>query len=1097
MAPFSFHEQSYESLNKVTTMMHNPQNKNNNNDAGSIGSNTFRSQRRRAYEGQCETDEQLFNQHNIHSIYDNRHHDITVDDDMHSAGSSLGDYSDMSSKQSKGGSVRTRDELRMSLIARRRRLALMESAMGDDGSIDFSLKLNRRNNGDAASLVSTLRDSVLSLNDSLQGSLLSRKPKKKSKDKKKKSKKKTSSGKDKEREKRREKERKEKKKSSKHKRKEKEKHHKSKKSEKKHHGDDDDADNRKMKKKKAREGSDGSSSSSESDRNDEYSRYSKQSRRPPQNNAINNGQGGERDRRQQRISRPITNNDHAAEQSRGNNKERARSIMQKGGKSMRKLLSTQEDGPGANYPSSYPMDSRQQPNTAGVVYYACNETTGMCAFHPGVQLRKKSRFGGWKNVLKSCPKCAAQATQQGPPTTARKSNRSGNIDRSGNMDRSNRSGIDRSGNIDRSNRSARRGRVPREGERKRQSDRGMPHPGPSSRAASSQRQPDNRPRKVEPVPPQQQRAVHRRGDPQQPSRRENAGRRPAADPRNSTSQAPRRMSQSQRGASTPPQRGASPTTRGHSHSVKSGVNNRHAQQPKEARQQSSRHESYWDPPGSSRDPIQSTTRKIGRDRPSQSYSYVQQPRLNPTPKQPPKGHNYAHPSSSARDPNLVRSSHVEERRGGRESTASMGSHSKSIPTQNRMSGMVDFDPPHPSMESRERPKMSQAEALLRFSIGGIDEAPLPRPEEFSSTSMNYDKHRTQETNDDSSHAIGSESDFALFQGRGGKPYNEEGMFNFFKEEMQKRSSAVYEEEKMMNSEQRLMRESSMVAEQTSHVAQARVNSYDHDSYDDVSGIQKMQSKTFHGMPTSASTMPTPAELQRRKSFTSNLQGMGISADALMDFVFAESAHLDKSPENLGKLERALMAQVARLSIGSGEGDVPEGDIEDSKFSVLREVVKSYMSGEIAKNCNSTVNKNNGLSGKDSGRKVDSSPNRERHNYNLGDEGRRRDMIKDDDQDVALMRIASLQPDDPAFIRRTTGKWTFAKVKNVASDSIVFIVNSNASSKAYNVKYWISHIRTLKAPAHNSFDGSDTSGRRGSFAKQMTATRFSVKNLRPD
>merc|ERR1712194_877309 len=85
-----------------------------------------------------------------------------------------------------------------------------------------------------------------------------------------------------------------------------------------------------------------------------------------------------------------------------------------------------------------------------------------------------------------------------------------------------------------------------------------------------------------------------------------------------------------------------------------------------------------------------------------------------------------------------------------------------------------------------------------------------------------------------------------------------------------------------------------------------------------------------------------------------------------------------------------------------------------------------------------------------------------HVYDLGDEGRRKDMIKDDDKDVGLIRIASLQPKDGAFIRRTTGKWTYAQVTKVGTDSITFMVNPKGCTKGYKVKYWVSHIRTCKA-----------------------------------
>jgi len=135
-------------------------------------------------------------------------------------------------------------------------------------------------------------------------------------------------------------------------------------------------------------------------------------------------------------------------------------------------------------------------------------------------------------------------------------------------------------------------------------------------------------------------------------------------------------------------------------------------------------------------------------------------------------------------------------------------------------------------------------------------------------------------------------------------------------------------------------------------------------------------------------------------------------------------------------------------------------------------------------------------------------------FNLGDEGLRRDMVKDKDKEVARMRISSLKAEDGAFIRRTTGKWTYAKVKNVASDSIVFVVNTNGSSKAYNVKYWVSHIRTLKAlnapgaakqqqqqrqngqnsPTNDEEKEGDPGGRLGMFAKQPSDSRFSTKKM---
>jgi hypothetical protein len=84
-------------------------------------------------------------------------------------------------------------------------------------------------------------------------------------------------------------------------------------------------------------------------------------------------------------------------------------------------------------------------------------------------------------------------------------------------------------------------------------------------------------------------------------------------------------------------------------------------------------------------------------------------------------------------------------------------------------------------------------------------------------------------------------------------------------------------------------------------------------------------------------------------------------------------------------------------------------------------------------------------------------------YNLGDEGRRRDMIKDEDKNAAVARISELQKGDAAFIRRTDGTWTFSRVRKITKGSAYFVVNPSGSSKSYKAKYWHSHIRACKIP----------------------------------
>lgn len=86
-------------------------------------------------------------------------------------------------------------------------------------------------------------------------------------------------------------------------------------------------------------------------------------------------------------------------------------------------------------------------------------------------------------------------------------------------------------------------------------------------------------------------------------------------------------------------------------------------------------------------------------------------------------------------------------------------------------------------------------------------------------------------------------------------------------------------------------------------------------------------------------------------------------------------------------------------------------------------------------------------------------------YKLGDEGRRRDMIKEKDREVVVAQILKLQKGDPAFIRRTDGAWTFARVKTIDSgkDTAYFFVNPSGSTKSYKSKYWHSHIRICRIP----------------------------------
>eukprot|EP00581_Thalassiosira_minuscula_P017691 CAMPEP_0183719160 /NCGR_PEP_ID=MMETSP0737-20130205/12223_1 /TAXON_ID=385413 /ORGANISM="Thalassiosira miniscula, Strain CCMP1093" /LENGTH=1228 /DNA_ID=CAMNT_0025948867 /DNA_START=204 /DNA_END=3890 /DNA_ORIENTATION=- len=1208
------------------------------NDAGSIGSSTFRSQRRRAYEdeyagkeGMTEV-EQVFNQHNDLVIFDNRHHNLNFDDDLNSAGSSLGDYGSLDEGSKGGGSVRTREELRLSLLARRRRLAQMEG----DGSIDISLRLGGNSKDCSASLVSSLRESIVSLNDSLQGSLLSTVQKKKSKsgdkEKKKKTKKKSSS-KEKERKSKRSKD----KKKPKHKQKDKDKNPKPKKPEKK------------QKKTESHNSSD--ESSSDSDHDDKNNGGNPKQQRPQQQHA--GATNGERSATRRMMM--------AAASGMGS----AKSLVSasEGMKSRKTLMAAAGD-----MKSSF--KKLKQSQSKGL-HHTCDESTGACVYHPDVQLRRKSRLGGWKDVLKQCPKCvAAEAKQQQQKQQERKqavprqitSRNRGGVDRNNQQQEQQSSNITRKGSAPPQRRHPSRSsqrQPPPDNNTHRFKTAGIKISDSSSSSSSSSGPPMKKIPQSQSAQQHQQRSSSRassrasnhRGDP----RRQHAvaaGRQRVGDPRGNTykdkepprTRLPQRNLSRKRGSSQQPptqRRVASTTTKRASSLKEKGVANKmqlhqlqqqyHQQQGKEIRgavRSTSRSSSHRDPPSqqNSKDralssqrsrPVASSGAGVGALSKSSNHvadnhktNHTKPPRLSKSSTKEPSNLVVRSPSQPRQQrPNLHSSTQnpgTFSSRAGRERAIppKPGPRHRSLSSTKRtIMNKVDFDPPsnrrppvengHGSLQHRIRPNNNTTQiptptrVVDQGSIGNIDVAPAPRQQELSSVkqSDHLDKRRITETSGDgSSHRdfLGSESDFALFQGSGGKAHNEEGMFGFFKEKIGQEggnnsSSAllIFEDEKKMSySEQNLMMRELPVdtkKQQLDHntnqknlnidnnVSQ-RDNNIDHktsqedsnidfntsqkninidystsqntlnfslgqDSSNGIGSSQKTQSVSFHNMPPSKSAPiesannPVVATKQHhppKQYKASDLDG--ISAEALMQFVLSESAsNFDKSSEDFGKLERALMEQVARLSIGSGSADGGE-DEGSVKFSVLREVVKSYiMKGEttLKNNEKASNNKHPGIvtakkknrarsdTGQNSPKRVGfESP----QIYNLGDEGRRRDMIKDDDKDVALMRIASLQPDDGAFIRRTTGKWTYAKVKNVASDSIVFIVNANGSSKAYNVKYWVSHIRTLKAAAASATaqrkgstkenTDSDPGGRRGAFAKQSSESRFSTKNLRP-
>ena len=329
-----------------------------NDDNHSIGSDTFRREQRKTYDNRVEETEDVFNQHQVQSIFDNRHHAMNFEEDLNSVGESLVGY-EHEDEGEDNESFRTKEEVKMSLIRRRQRLRQLEGAIEDSGSIDFSLKLKNKDDG---SFVSTMRDSLLSMQDSIQGSLLSKK-KKRSKDKDKKKKKSKS----------KEKERKDRKKKSKSKSKEKEREREREREK-----------ERKRKKKSRRDSSSDSSSESESD-DDESDKYDKRRRMKSKDDRYD--RDGDRRRRH------------------------GESRMDKSERSTRRKHEDKLRRSARSDQFSEDEDSRSR-DSPPKVRMEVDKRTGRCVYHPDVQLRRKRRDGSWKTMLSSCPECVEEARRK-------------------------------------------------------------------------------------------------------------------------------------------------------------------------------------------------------------------------------------------------------------------------------------------------------------------------------------------------------------------------------------------------------------------------------------------------------------------------------------------------------------------------------------------------------------------------------------------------------------------------------------------------------------------------------------------------------------
>jgi len=82
-------------------------------------------------------------------------------------------------------------------------------------------------------------------------------------------------------------------------------------------------------------------------------------------------------------------------------------------------------------------------------------------------------------------------------------------------------------------------------------------------------------------------------------------------------------------------------------------------------------------------------------------------------------------------------------------------------------------------------------------------------------------------------------------------------------------------------------------------------------------------------------------------------------------------------------------------------------------------------------------------------------------YSVGDVGRYDDMVK-----ATISAVSKLHVSDCAFIRRSTGKWTYAIVKcrsDLPDDVSITFSAAKGSTKTVTIDKWVSHVRLLKKP----------------------------------
>ena len=82
-------------------------------------------------------------------------------------------------------------------------------------------------------------------------------------------------------------------------------------------------------------------------------------------------------------------------------------------------------------------------------------------------------------------------------------------------------------------------------------------------------------------------------------------------------------------------------------------------------------------------------------------------------------------------------------------------------------------------------------------------------------------------------------------------------------------------------------------------------------------------------------------------------------------------------------------------------------------------------------------------------------------YNIGDMGASQHMASFPTSDENLMAVARLRPNDPCFVLRTCGGYSFARVLSRDRNGLEVRVNNEGSTKTIPTDQWAKYIRILK------------------------------------